>query len=324
MDEVTVSVIKISKNLINDELLNLDKDVTKERMFDLINQFISVHSLNFADMMEYVIDVISLDENSIGDTSICYSDDKTVYQLCHLVDETNDINCVSSVLVYGKPKIYGDTVLIKSTVNIDSDLNVTYTPCSVTVDDVVDLMMHRTVNMCVYLDVDNSMTETSFTKCPLDGLDSTQYRYIEIPLFKFNLIMYIKNNQENINKSATVLTGNCKVNGPVIIANRVNEFDFGTVTKELLKKLIVLATTSMKCRQLDDKDVNNHILVNQRLSKHFNVCNHCKTTVDINSVSVKTCAGCYRVRYDSEECQKQDWALHKTECLYKLNAINQM
>jgi hypothetical protein len=65
-----------------------------------------------------------------------------------------------------------------------------------------------------------------------------------------------------------------------------------------------------KIVQIDDSDPYNAAIKNLRIEKNM----ICYAPGCSNTINIKRCSGCRRVRYCSEECQLTDWQNHKTCC----------
>lgn len=48
-------------------------------------------------------------------------------------------------------------------------------------------------------------------------------------------------------------------------------------------------------------------------------CEYCREYEE--DTPLKTCSGCYKVKYCNRKCQLEDWALHKWECDFTKNKL---
>ena len=102
--------------------------------------------------------------------------------------------------------------------------NGTCIPDNFTIDDIINIMYKKHVHKGIIIKTDDTFEEITFYNNPLEDKlkeQSNNYRYIELSLFKFNLIMYIQLYPVNniINKKATKLFGKGKIHGDVIISS---------------------------------------------------------------------------------------------------------
>lgn len=337
MESKTVTVVKISKNNLEFNINDISS-LDKGSLLVAIKPYIELKELDFSEMMEYVVDTIGLTHDLVADTSICYEDGNVVYQLCHLgmdstgkeIKDEDQLNRLSSYLVYGKPKIYGDTVLLCSQIGDEG----VCTPKSLVLEDVLTLLTNRLIHTCIRVEPDGTTSINQFTNTPLDNLNPKDYVFLETFILKFNLIIYLQVNPEDdsLNKVATRICGKHKINGPVLIANRVNEFDFGSIDKQLFKDIVLVTGSSIDDRNLTEEEKkdekkndlpvikNSYTLLKKRLEQYKQKCGNCGCDLDVKN-SLR-CSGCYRLNYHSSDCQKDHWETHKSECLHRSSPVN--
>jgi hypothetical protein len=329
----------ISNNNIDLENSKLSRDELK----NLIAPHIHLQETSLEKMMQLIVNVINLTPDILGSTDICYQDDKLVYQLCHYepekdkITDTDLINKISTHLVITKPNVYNNTVLICSKINPETN---TCEPQSISsLDEISDLLYKRLVHTGVIIKTSGEYEIKEFCNSPIELLDNLDdYSYIELNIISFNLLFIIKKtNKDNndINKKATRLLGNKKVNGDVLITMQLdnNNRDYGSLDINIIKKLLKLSSNKLDSRKLKDyeeseEQINNlpvvknpYTILRDRLKNYKKVCNYCNEQVNVGEYL--TCSGCYRAIYHKDlECNKLDWDKHKLECLNKVEPIN--
>ena len=323
----TIAIIKKNK-------FKVDTNLTKEFFFEQIKDYVNIVSVDSIDkMMETVVLSTGQTSDKLGHSSIVYQDSNNVYQLCHLKENNNsddDVNGISSYLVIGKETIYGNTILVNSTI-MD---NGTCVPNSVTLDTISTLLYDKFNFKAVYVSTTDQFNDFTFQKNPIVEYldkDAAEYDHIDVNICNFNLIVYYQKDPEVnvINKKTTKLVGDTQVYGDVIVCSFSTENEFGSIDTTTLLNIIKIASGDMKKRivlkeesregaEIDKLPVvtNKYTLLNNRLINHVEICNYCNR----ENASL-TCTGCYRIKYCSKECQRDDWHRHKDDCACK-NIIN--
>ena len=105
------------------------------------------------------------------------------------------------------------------------------------------------------------------------------------------------------------------------------------LTADLYNKLNDLSYGPMERRQLTEDEatvrtindlplaLNKYIILNDRHKQFGYTCECCHTPI-INNRMI--CGGCYRIVYDSQNCQTEHWAIHKKDCLHDKEQINKI
>ena len=299
---------------------------------------ITMKELEHNDMMEYIIESLGLTPGLMADTVTCYEDENVIYQLCYIDDDKSPhkdcINEYATELVYDKIEINGPAVLLCSYISN----NYTCVPGSLTLEDINRMYLHRTNHIGLKVNTDGSYEEFKFTSEPLSFLEEDErnsYAWFEHNFLTFNLVVYVKKKYDGgpINKKITKLLGVYKVHGPVYIVLKKYTKDYEDLSGMLFEKLLMVAGGSIDTRKLTDEDnrepelvgdiytLNNSCLIlRNRLAQISNKC-HYTGCNELLSEVYYTCAGCYRLSYHSEECQRKDWFFHKKECLHKVKPL---
>lgn len=341
----TFNIAIIAPNTImfnKDEIVNMTHNTLSERIKD----YIQFKTITFDDFIPEIVDTIKLTSDLMGSTSHCAEDSKYVYQMCHLDMENNGkkndeniFNTLSSYLVSDGIKIYGSTVFFRSEIGI----NGTCITSSVNLDNIVDVLYKKLVHKCVKIDTDGNIDEIIFIGDPMemfitDGNSCTDYQWMELPIFKFNLIVFIqvKASPNKINKKATRLIGRYRVHGDVIVASKSTENEYIDIDKQLLENLLIIAGGTLEDRNLkdeekdDDKKIdgipvvfNRYCVLKKRLEEHKLLCYSCKQIIDEHNNDF-ICTGCYRINYHDNECQKNHWNTHKPDCMYGKKPLNEL
>lgn len=303
-----------------------------------IAQYLEEKTIDISDMMETIVVNIGLTQDLIGETIKCYETDKYVYQLCFVSEENNHnidestINYLASYL--SGEKVYGTAIILNSLIVADY----TCIPDSVTIPTLIDIAYKKFVHKAIC--VSNGETEPieyeylkhpiEYYNCPESEYD--KYKSIDVKFLNLGLTAYVESETPNdfINKRATCIL-NQKVNGNVIfILKSTDEYhDLDLIT---FNKIAKLASNKLSIRELtddekeDDKKINGlpincnkYCILEKRYNDIKMACNHCNAQFNDQPL---ICTGCYRIRYDSVECQKNDWFSHKKECLFNHNPIN--
>ncbi len=336
-----VAIIKQNDFLINPKELG-DK-LTPNFIKEQIKEYIEIKEIFSTDeMMETVVLTIGLDDKLLGDTNTCYEDLDSIFQLCHLSMKTNGldedeskVNGISSYLVVGKQRIYGPTVLICSKIKEDGLCE----QASFCLDDIVNIIYKKLKFTGIMVKSDGSENELQFYENPIEECfegDMENYAYVEVPLCKFNLVMFYKKPSTGVdqvlNKKATKLYGYNKIYGDVILTELRTENEFSSLDIETYKKLLIVSGGSMKERIITQEEsregeeierlpivINRYRILENRVLKYKEKCYNCKEEIIDKSL---VCAGCFRVKYDSKDCQLKHWNEHKIDCHYKKESLN--
>lgn len=304
-----------------------------------INDLIEFVKVTPETMMEVVVDGIGLNENLIADTILCYEDSKVRYELCFVSlkdngqeDNEEKLNGLSSYLVLGGKQTYGQTVLIKC--NIKE--NDTCENADLTLSDVKNILFKKFVHQGIKINLNGTETFT-FNVDPMEIVeDSSNWQYLEVNLFKFNLIMFVQVNPDpnKINRVATRIAGNHRIAGTVLLCTKSTETQFIDLDQDSFDKLLALATDRLSARNIEDKEEekqvegqpkkvkSRHVFLKNMYNQYALKCMNCSTKVDKTTSLV--CSGCYRMRYLNIECQKSDWRRHRDECLFGKPTLNQV
>jgi len=338
METYRIAIIDINKFVITDDIIESNNDL-RSFIRDNIDKFVTLVDTNINEMIKIIIDTVEHKENLICNTDICYEDNKVVYQLCHISPECNNmeldqdkINGISSYLIESNLSVYGKTVLLKSLIT----KNTTCQPITIYMDDIIELIYRKNIHKCVLVTTNNDIEELTYIKNPLEHImDISEYQIKEHSLFLYNLLIFHKpvnyktEEKIDINSTVTRILGDRTIYGDVIIATRTTEHIYADITKQELVDIDALCWGELKNRNIEeilkheDKKIdglvttmNKHILINKLLKNKNRACDQCAKLLNNNKVNeYLVCTECYRMRYDSEECQKAHWDQHKEECL---------
>lgn len=311
-----------------------------------ISKYITFKKLTHVEMMDFIVDTIKLTSDKLGSTSLCYEDKDHVYQLCHYSkvdngekekdEDPENINSIAGFLCSEDINIYGTVVLISSKINTYN--NNTCITDTIELTDISRILYNKVVHKGVKVCTNGTVDEFIFYKDPLENKTETEisnYRWVELPFLNFNLIGFIETNPkvDVVNKKITRLIGDKVINGDVLLVSKTTETEYINMDKELFNKLLAVANGPLTKRQLTDFEkkhgeeldgipivMNRHCILDRRYKNYKLECNYCSQKIQ-NDKSV-VCSGCYRIKYDSIECQKKDWLNHKYECLYGVEPLN--
>jgi len=184
-------------------------DRENHHLIEEIDQYIEIKPVKHSNLVQMIADATGMVPEKIqGESTICYQDDRFVYDLCFVDPESNhipytddDLNCISSHLSLQNIKIYNTCVLLKSRID-NQQLS---DPTEITLDDIKRLLRAKVVHKGIRLGVDDKEPdEFTFYMDPLEDVkeeDLPDYGCIESPFLKFNFIVYF-----NINTMEVVST----------------------------------------------------------------------------------------------------------------------
>lgn len=335
---MSISIITIHPN---------NFEFVKDKHYNNITQLqhdyehsVEVQPVPFEQMMDTIITNIEMVNNTDlhGDTITFYETDKHIYQICFLLPDTHpnkDVTNVNKIAEYlCCETIYGTCVILCSKINEDY----TCSPDNIDIPTLTDIIYRKFVHKGLFISYDDAkpVIEYDFLKTPLEydnTLKSEEYRYHDIDFLGFTLSIFIKNNDNTpLNKRATKLLGNHKINGDIMVAMRTT-YEYNDLTNSIYHKIIKIAEGSILYRKLresekeSDKKINNlpiaynkYIVLENRYREYKDTCHSCSKPFEENKYL--TCTGCYRLKYHNTTCQNADWDNHKKECLFNKVSIN--
>ena len=330
MDKITIAIVKPS----NIESTTINNEINKNNIMQIILENIEIKEIMFNDMFETILKTIKYTPELAGSTDIFNETATNVYQICYLPDSKENKNNIGTLLIDNENQVNGNCVLISSRITE----NYTCNADSISIKDIYNILYSKLIHKGIKIDTADNVTEFAYDTNPLkDIYDESKptWQYIEIPLFKFNLILFCQlkaiNNNNNINKKATRLVGDKIIYGDVIVVSKSTEHTFIDLGLDTFNKILNLTSSKLISRELKEDEtkdgekinglpmnINRYLLLEKRYKEYKMTCNYCNKLMD----KIITCAGCYRVMYDHKECLKQDWDLHKNECLYKKLPFN--
>ena len=334
----TFNIILIKPNDIIFDYMELHNG-TKDYFQSFVNtDVIEIIPVTIDNMMETIINKTGLTPEIFGDTAKCLDNNNSIYQLCHIAQidgpqeegtpkpQEKPFNRLASYMVMGKSAIYGPAILVKSDFQEDR----TCVPSNINgLDELCDVIYQRLVHTCVKLNSDGSYEIMKFVESPAEFLseyDTNNYRFIEVNYLNFNLILFVQMDPDNktINKRATRLAGEHKVLGTAILVCKTTENDFLNLTAELYDKMDKTAWGTLKDRDLLEYEKDDNKKVGELDVMINNFCileNRYNMLQDVSEYKC-VCTGCHRVRYLSSKEQRENWPLHKKECLFEKPDIN--
>jgi len=329
MEEYNIAIIKPNNYKIQD--LILKKNIDRDFLNNIIKENIEFKKVYQTNMMEYIINTINLTPEIMGSTSMCYQDNKNIYQLCHLdlktscIDTEQKINSIGSCLALDD-EVKDYAVLIKSKICQNNLCE----PDSINnYEEIVDVLCHSLIHTGLKIDVDGNVSEYQFFEDPCENIPVEElhnWRCVDVPILKFDLLMFIQLKPTNdiINKKATRLAGKCVINGDVLLVSKYKNNIYLDLNKDMYNKIDTILWGTLKSRdltpdELKDGESSNRlpIVLNRYcvLDARYNLSIKKKSK---NSI----CTGCYRIKYDNLVDQKNDWTRHKKECLYNKRPYN--
>lgn len=323
----------------------------KETIYNELQDLIEIYEIEENELMETIIDKINLNINVMGDTLNCYENEKELYQICFKCFETDnnlneETNKLSSYLVYGKEIIKGTSIILKNKIQ----KNRTCLLDNVNIEEITEIFYKKNVHKCVKINTDETLEELEFLNHPCElitfnsnveekdiSIMKSEKPMINSKFLLHDLIIILddENCEENqINKIATRIIGN-KIKGNIIMCLKNDDFEFGDLTIDLVKKMQKIGNLSLNERIVNlenetekDKEselkkiINKEIILEEKLNENIeNICSGCEKNIVGNK---KICTGCYISQYHDEECQKKHWCEHKKECFKDKSYINDL
>jgi hypothetical protein len=330
MDNFNIAIIKPNKFKFSQDDL---ESLTVDKILDDIQNHIDIVSLSSADFMEKIVTTIGLKPELMGDTNICYEDNKYIYQISHLdlkknnLLENDNINGIASYLPIDDINVHGNAIFLCSEIT-DNHTCITN---NVNLNIIAEILYNKIVKTGIKISTDGNITEFKYSNDPIENMNQDEknnLRWLECNILKFNLILFVQKNPNpnTINKKGTKLFGTHRVYGNVYVVEKVTDNKFSSLQKTTFTKLLEICNGPLNSRDLienenkDGQKINNlpivynrYCLLNDRYKNRLNKCNNCSK--ELNNDDFFKCAGCYRINYDSKECQKEDWTYHKPNCL---------
>lgn len=330
--EITIALIKpndfkFTKEQYHNNISQLQHD---------IQQSIIIKKIMFSEMMETIVTFIELSPELIGHSPICFETHKNIFQLCCV--ENNNLAEENNICGYlSGEKVHGKATFISSLVSSDG----TCIPDDITIEIITKILYSKFVHKAIYISTNDSDDEIEFDYFdhPIEYHNITtedgfnNYKIVDINFLEFNLCMIIELNQlnQNINKKITRLYGKQKINGNVILISK-STHEYHDLTLDLFNKIMKLSFGPLSSRELTDDEkkdeesqnklpiiINKYTILENRYNKLKKICQHCNLSLTDSGL---ICTGCYRVKYHSSDCQKDDWNNHKNDCLYNKDFMN--
>lgn len=321
-----------------------------------ISQFIEIKTIDFSEMMDNIITIINLTPELIGHSPIVHETNTHVFQLCYVgsdspddkelacvkVDDNKPTNNIASYL--NGEKTYGTVVALSSVINDDY----TCTPDNITVNNIANILYSKFIHKGIYIGVNENenIIEFDYSSHPIEFYkiekeeDFDNFKIIDAVFMGFSLCMVIQKNPINntINKRATRIFGTHRINGDVLLISK-STHEYYDLSTTIFNKIHCLSYGPLKLRELDENEkqaesvheqkykstqtaLNKYVILDKKYADYKNKYNKCYNCNDTFSDKILVCNGCYRLRYDSLECQKEDWVNHKKECLNNTECIN--
>lgn len=310
-------------------------------------------------LMETIANGIQLTPKLLARAVTCWEDGDSVYQLFFVSKEDQEhfqksksgdgeevkltdeeeksadrpLNQIGTLLMGKEQGVYGDVVLLKSEIQDDHFCR----NGSVSLERLTELLHHRYYHQGVMIPSRGEMTQFEYQSFPLESLpqnDQQGYSCTEVEIFGLKLFLYFLIGDHpslKVNRRATRILGERKIMGPVYIINRISEHNYGDLDLEMAEQLSNAAYGPMKKRELEGEElehgkrvdglakmVNPYRVLRIRGTNHQKHCDCCHSTEE----KLTHCSGCYRLRYHSRECQKDDWKTHKDDCIKSIKTMN--
>ena len=323
-----IASVKPNKFIFEYDIYFNNKAKLKEDIEPIIN-FINTTN---DTLMHDIVTNIDMSDTIMGETQICHENEHHVYQLCYTKNKSTDINHISTFLIDNGDIVNKGGVFISSKID---KLSHQCVPDSVCLDDIVDVLYSKFVHKAVKVGI--NVEEYEFKNNLLENVANKEsYVFSQMQIYNFNLVVFYKKDadvDDKINKFATRLSGSV-IYGDVYIASIVSEqsVKFDDLSKETFDKLLDNSYGPICYRALDESEsidgtrvnnlpvvMNKHCVLDNRNVSKRHICECCRQKLKDKII---VCSGCFRYRYDSEDCHKHDWQYHKEDCLYNKKPLN--
>jgi len=161
---------------------------------------------------------------------------------------------------------------------------------------------------------------------------------LSVDLLRYNLIFYFQHDKNlYLNKIATRMNGLYQLHGDILLLHELEENIFANLSIHETRRLNVLSYGRLYDRQLKDDEIHTttvtdvdengqehtrkvtpfwsrYHIINRRMIKWQSYKNKCINCGE-NMENPITCSKCFRVKYCSEQCQKEFDHYHYEECI---------
>ncbi len=273
-----IMVIKPNGTDLSIDLNEIDKTVAdiineKNKLIETIKEFtqiIQVETPN--EMMEKSIGILGLTPEMIGMTTTCHEDDKYIYQLLHVNKNTDDFNCLGTMLAYEKVKIHGNCVLICSEYKPKNK----FVTANVSYQNVLNVLNERIVHCGIHVKSDSSYEQQQFTIDPIECCkqifdNKEQYYLFSAIFFDFVFVVVYDKNCDDMslqNDLASKLFDH-QINGDCFIYIRNGDNDYVNLTIEMFEKIKLCVSNNMigEGKMKHQFVIENYLELNQEYDK---------------------------------------------------------
>jgi hypothetical protein len=250
MQDFTVAIIRTNK--ITYSLMEMTQSrFQKDKLEDDIEEYVEIVEMKNSEMMmDTIIETLGMTKDIMGTTTICYQDNEYVYEMSHLIDDIDKTQKQNNICIrFAKHyfRVVGDAVLMKSRIMPD----LTTEPCSITMDDILNLYQNCLIRTCVKIDTTGDIDDIKYVFNPIDWMKPTIVENIRVHEKKFHdniMLFFIELVPQNniLNEKASILYGKV-IYGDVIIAMRDEptdirhtEHEYYNIDKILINKCVAL------------------------------------------------------------------------------------
>lgn len=250
-----------------------------------------IQTIQPEQLMELVVDITGMDQNTIGDTAILYEDERWMYQMCYLsmqdnqMPETRPFNSLATLLM-GDPegkKIHGRVLILRSEIGADH----TCKQDSVTLDNISELVRWRLLHRGVKIRTDGSLEPVEFKTDPVENeTDPKNWAVTDISFFGLTVMIFLQlvPDETNLNHYASTLLGSRMVDGDVIIAHPVANNKYGDLGVEDVRLLLKAGAGPIASRQLTEEEGKRGEMAENGLPKvhngYRNLRSRCKFPIE--------------------------------------------
>ena len=338
------TVIKITAEPLGEE--NEVMEMPLDQLVNKIPQLVKVVETSPESLMETIVEHLELTPELICASGTCWENETHIYQLFHVSQEHEDeelpieapvgpLNQLGTLLVGREEAVYGNAILFKAEIQENHHGK----NCSVELSDVEYLLKRRMKHTAVLIPAKGEIQELEFDRNPTEIIPEDQRQYyscVELKLLTMNLLIYFllqpeNHDQTQINRRATRLFGEKKIQGPVYVVNQLTNHNFGDLTKSMSHDLLKICFDPLKKRELEGIELehgkkvegkprilNAYRIIKLRAQDYQRKCHYCGSEENIT-----VCTGCYRLCYHQKSCQQSDWRTHRNDCITSKKTLNQ-
>jgi hypothetical protein len=264
-------------------------------------------------------------KDCVINTVVIEETESCIYQLCYLDLKTSEceLNHLATKLMINKQCIYGSAILFKCKIQDDG------TCCNdlMTINDYNKILYNRDHHTGCYVSVTGDIIEIEY-ELPnkLEYIDNWLIHQEQLYGGNGFSLEFVYENKGNVNKIASSISS-ILIRGNCYILSRYGDEIYNDIGRNIINRLYKVCRTPLLYHKIMNdetkfEEINKLPIVKNKfymLHKRMRELNNKFTTCWTCDNEIKhICGGCYRLRYCSRECQKNDWQNHSDDCSYNM------